>query len=190
MDNRENIKNFTGYKAPETVHAVPSQEYSGYDIPPYGYHAHNHDIPPVHEYTDPKHDDTHMQNMYTLRRLQSKDVFQMSRIISKIGIEEFKECFSSPSVMAAVQKMSEEKASSDDLLDNVGITVVLDLASIIVSNLPKVENEVYSFLSQLSGIDAKSIAELDASVFFSMIVDVIKKPEFKDFIGVASRLFK
>ena len=133
---------------------------------------------------------------YTLKRLQSQDVFPMFRIINKIGIKEFKECFSSPAVMSAIEKIaaSEDKVSEDnsamDMIATIGISVALDVASIIIENVPKCEQELYAFLAQLSGKTPQEIAELDMVVFFEMIVDVIKKEEFRDFIGVVSRLFK
>lgn len=134
---------------------------------------------------------------YTLKRLQSQDVFPMFRIINKIGIKEFKECFSSPSVMSAIEKIatSEDKGNGEDngamdMIATAGVSVALDIASIIVENVPKCEQELYAFLAQLSGKTPQEIAELDMVVFFEMIVDVIKKEEFRDFIGVVSRLFK
>ena len=112
----------------------------------------------------------------------------MLRILSKIGISELKECFSSQEVAKAISKATESGKDVD--LSAVGVSVALDMAGIIVDNLPKCEQDIYLFLSQLSGLKPQEIAEMDAIVFFEMIVDVIKKPEFKDFIGVVSKLFK
>lgn len=41
---------------------------------------------------------------YELRSLTSDDIFPMFQIISKIGIREFKYCFESPDVKAAIAK--------------------------------------------------------------------------------------
>ena len=131
---------------------------------------------------------TEPQKPYTLKRLQSRDVFPMLRILSKIGISELKECFSSPEVAKAISKATESGKDVD--LSAVGVSVALDMAGIIVDNLPKCEQDIYLFLSQLSGLKPQEIAEMDAIVFFEMIVDVIKKPEFKDFIRVVSGLLK
>lgn len=125
---------------------------------------------------------------YTLKRLQSRDVFPMLRILKNIGISEMKECFSSPAV---VESISKAQASGGDFdISSVGVSVVFEIAGVIVDNIPKCEHDIYAFLSQLSGLQADDIANMDAVVFFEMIVDVIKKPEFKDFIKVVSRLLK
>lgn len=142
---------------------------------------------------------------YTLKRLQSRDVFPMLRILSKINFKELKACFSSPEIAAAVAKLSEtngtegaegaegaegKKNTADEIFSVVGVGVVLDVAGVIINNVPYCENELYSFLSSLSGMKVEEIMDLDAVIFFEMIVDVIKKPEFKDFMKVVSGFLK
>lgn len=119
---------------------------------------------------------------YELRPLCSKDLFPMFKIISKIGIDEFKNCFSSPEVLRMV---STGKADAGQ----VGVTVALEIASIVCANLPKAEEDIYSFLSSVSGMKVKEIQELDMVTFLDMIVTLIKKDEFKDFFKGVSKLF-
>lgn len=123
------------------------------------------------------------EKKYELRALASKDVFPMFRIISKIGVKEFKQCFESDEVKEAIKKGA-------DNLEAVGMSVFLDMAGIIISNVGNAEDEIYTFLSGLSGMKRKELEELDMVTFVGMIVDVIRKEEFKDFIGVVSELFK
>lgn len=125
------------------------------------------------------------ETTYTLRKLEAKDVFIMSKILGAIGIDQFKDVIQSDAVKKAVSgKMT------DDLIASVGVTVVLDMANIILNNLSKCEKDIYAFLSSLSGIDKKEIEMLPLVTFTEMIVDVIQKEEFKDFIKVVSKLFK
>lgn len=140
--------------------------------------------PKMNQYTQP----VQQQKPYTLKRLQSKDVFPMLRILSKIGMSELKECFSSHAVTEAISRATESGKDID--LSAVGVNVAVDIASVIVTNIPKCEQDIYAFLSQLSGMHVQDIADLDAVVFFEMIVDVIKKPEFRDFMKVVSGLLK
>lgn len=121
---------------------------------------------------------------YELRTLTSDDIFPMFQIISKIGIREFKSCFDSPEVKAAIAKSGELDFNS------VGLAVVLDAAGILLANLPKAKEDIYQLLSQLSGLTEQEIGALPMATFAQMIVDVVKKDEFKDFFQVVSRLFK
>lgn len=124
---------------------------------------------------------------YELRDLQSKDVFPMFKIISKIGIKEFKSCFESDEVKEMV---ANAKDGGEAAATNIGFSVLVDMAGIIISHISDAEKEIYSFLASLSGMKEKDIAELDMVVFAEMIVDVVKKEQFRDFIQVVSKLFK
>ena len=127
---------------------------------------------------------------YELRRLTADDVFPMFQIISKIGIKEFKKCFESSEVMQMVKGAASGNESQDDVVKSVGMTVAFDLAGIIVSNLASCKNDIYQFLAQLSGMTTKEIAGLPMVTFFEMIIDVVKKDEFKDFFQVVAKLLK
>lgn len=124
------------------------------------------------------------EKAYTLRALEAKDVFLMSKIIGNIGIKEFKNSLNSDEIKALINSSDDEAAAS------VGAAVFLDMAEIVLGNLPKCEEDVYAFLGDLSGMNAQCIKSLPMNTFVEMIIDVIQKGEFKDFIKVVSRLFK
>lgn len=122
---------------------------------------------------------------YTLRPLCSKDVFPMFRIISAIGIKEFRACFESDEI----KRVAANGEGNPDYTA-VGIGVFLDIAGIIVGNLPKCETDIYNFLVNISNLSRKEVEDMPLADFAQMIIDVVQKPEFKDFIGVVSKLFK
>lgn len=121
---------------------------------------------------------------YELRSLTSDDIFPMFQIISKIGIREFKYCFESPDVKDAIAK------SEGTDLNSVGLAVMLDIGGIVLANVPKAKDDIYLLLSQLSGLTKQEIGALPMATFAQMVIDVIRKDEFKDFFQVVSRLFK
>lgn len=126
---------------------------------------------------------------YNLRNLTADDMFPMFQIISKVDVKEFKRCFESDEVMKAVSGMaSGEKDNAD--LTAVGVTIAFDLAGVIMANLPNCKNDIYLLLSQLSGMTSKEIASLPMVTFVEMIMDVIRKDEFKDFFQAVSELFR
>lgn len=112
---------------------------------------------------------------YTLRSLKAADVFMMTKIINKIGIKEVKDCFNSPDVKKAISDAETEDVTA------VGMQVMLELATLVVSHLPDCENEIYQFLASLSGMKVDEIRELPMITFFDMILEVFRKEEFSDF---------
>lgn len=131
------------------------------------------------------------EKTYTLRGLTAEDVFPMLKIISGIGLKEFKSCFENEELRTAIRNMNAEKEESAEIdTTALGLMVAADVASIIFANVPKCKDDIYQLLSGLSGMSKKEIAALPMNVFLSMIVDVVKKEEFKDFFGDVAGLFR
>ena len=139
--------------------------------------------------TEKQEGDITMEKVYTFRKLNSTDTFLMFKIIGKIGINEFTECFGKDAVKQMIQKVTGGK-DNDDGITMVGISVILEMANIIIGNLPKCETEIYQMLSNTSNLTVEQVKELDFATFTEMVIDFIKKEEFKDFIKVVSKLFK
>ena len=127
---------------------------------------------------------------YKFRQLKSKDVFLMSKIIGKIGVNEFTACFEKDGIKKMIASMTGESSEEVDFASVVGISVILEIANVILGNLSKCEREIYQMLSNVSGMTVEEVEDLDMTIFMEMIIDFIKKEEFRDFIKVVSRLFK
>lgn len=121
---------------------------------------------------------------YTFRKFTSIDVFPMFKVLGKIGLNEFTKCFENESIKDIISKNNNSSA------DVVGLSVFLEAANVILGNLPKCEQEIYQILSQTSNLSVEQIKDLEMAVFFEMVVDFIKKDDFKDFFKVVSRSFK
>ena len=125
-----------------------------------------------------------MNKVYTLRALQSDDLFLMLKVINKIGIKEIKKCFESEAVVKAIAAMTDGKKVKDTAA--VGMTVMLEIADVLARNLPACRDELYQLLSTLSGMTVEEIAKLPMLTMVDMVMDVIKMQEFADFF---QRLF-
>ncbi len=138
-----------------------------------------------------------------LRELKSKDMFTMFGILSKMKFTDIKEKLTPERVKELVktfdkaEEKSEEESSeektenkSEENITYLGFNIIFEITEIIIQNLPCCENEVYKLLADLSGMSIEEISELSMATFTEMIIDVIKKDEFKDFFKVVSGLFK
>lgn len=128
---------------------------------------------------------------FELRTLKSDDLFPMFGILSKIGFKDLKEIIT-PYKIKDMKSMISQKDDDEntDATTMLGVSVVMEVVSIIMKNLPSCKNEIYTFLSGLSGMTVKEIGNLDMVTFTEMIVAVVQKQEFKDFFKVVSKLFK
>lgn len=124
--------------------------------------------------------------VYTFRTLNSTDTFLMFKILGKIGINKLTESFDKDSV----QKMIANAKGADNATTIAGISVVLEMVNVIISHLPDCETEIYQLLSNTSNLTVEQVKELDFVTFTEMVIDFIKKEEFKDFIKVVSKSFK
>lgn len=124
---------------------------------------------------------------YTLRSLKADDIFLAVKIINKIGFKELKGCFNSPEVRTAISGAVSGKEAD---LSAVGVTVMLEIAGLIMEHLPDCRNEIYALLAGLSGMKQEEIANLPSGTFTKMVMDVIRKEEFRDFFQDVFGSFK
>lgn len=130
--------------------------------------------------------------MVELRELKSCDIFPMIQILNKIGFSELKTILT-PDKIKDMVKTFQSDDEADEEVDTktiLGFNVIFEVTGLILKNLPSCEQELYKFLSGLSGLSVKELEDLGMVEFTDMIVAVIKKPEFKDFFRAVSKLFK
>lgn len=126
---------------------------------------------------------------YELRELSADDLFPVCTIISKIGLKEFRKCFDAESVKGVIDKAN-GKIDAEDIIQTVGFSVIFDIAAIILENLQKCRDNLYSLLASLAGQTVNDIANLPMATFAEMIMDVIQKKEFKDFFRAVTKFLK
>lgn len=126
---------------------------------------------------------------YTFRKLAAEDVFPMFAILSKIGLKEFKSFFEGDEFKNTVSAFT-GKADDDKAVTSLGVSIVFEIATVIIGNLPKCENDIFNMLSSTSNLSVEEVRGLGLADFTEMVIDFVKKEEFKDFIKVVSKLFK
>ena len=125
---------------------------------------------------------------YSFRPLNSTDTFLMFKILGKIGINEFTNCLEKDGVKQALAAVTGDKSENRNFTA-LGVSVTMELANVIIKNIPNCENEIYQLLANVSNLSVKQIKDLDFITFTEMILDFVVKEEFKDFIKVVSKRF-
>lgn len=114
------------------------------------------------------------ERAYTLRRLKDKDLWPVLSIISKVFPDDLSTIFG-------------QIMTGDKTLDQVGAEVVLKLVMAVIRNMDKVHDEVYALLSDVSGIPAEEIEEMEFGTTPLMIWDIVKSERNASFFGVVSK---
>lgn len=116
-----------------------------------------------------------IERPYVLRKFKDGDLFPLLQILKKIGIKDCKEAF--------VQVASGEKT-----LKQIGMLASFDLADILIGNLTKVEEEVYSLYADMSGLSADEIRAMEFGTLPLMILDSFDEVRNTAFFKVLSKL--
>ena len=125
-----------------------------------------------------------IEKPYILRPIEADDLDYLAGIIDKIGIDKIAECFDKKEI----NKLIDKKEDSEDLIKEVGIDLMVKIASIIVKNYRVAKSDIYSLLASVSGLTVDNIAHLKLPVYVQMIIDVFKQDGFIDSFRVAYSL--
>ena len=125
---------------------------------------------------------------YEMRNLQATDIFSVVKILNGIGLKNVKNAIDVEEINKLRKGMTEE--NTDVIASQVGVTIVMSLVTVIVENLPKVENDLYNFIGSVINVKAKDVAKMDMGEFMDVLITIIQKEEFKDFFKRASKLIK
>jgi hypothetical protein len=116
------------------------------------------------------------EKKYELRPLVASDMGAICKIMTAIGIKQFKDCF----------KIEDFKGGN---AEEVGFGIVFDCVGIILANFPKAEEEIQTFLASLTGMKIAEIKKMPFADYGEMIMDVVTKDDFKDFFKRVMKLF-
>ena len=152
---------------------------------------------------------------YTMRKLSSKDLSPMLKVLKKINFKKLKDVFKeidlesiiSASTENSVLELDNENISegnieetSGDLaeknnlkginFEEIGKDIMFDLFPIILDSLDEAIPEINKLLAGIIEQDVNVVENMDLGTYFNLLYDFIRKEEFVDFIKVASRFMK
>jgi hypothetical protein len=126
------------------------------------------------------------EKKYELRPLAASDLGMVCKIISEIGVRQFKECFNVDQIK---EGMEEDGEAKDTKLESIGFGVVFDIAGIVISNIPEAEADIQKFIASLTGLNVMQVKALPLADYGEIILDVVTNEDFKDFFKRVMKLF-
>lgn len=119
-----------------------------------------------------------VEKPYTLRELCDEDLYTVIEIIGKAVPEEAKEAFA--------QAVTDEEGKKKPL-EKIGGLIGFDIVRFILKNFKGIKEDVYAFLSDLSGIPAEDIRKMPFGTTPKMLKEVFGNEKNADFF---KELFK
>ena len=116
------------------------------------------------------------ESSYEIRPLVATDIGAICKIINAVGIRQFKECF----------KVEDFKNGN---VEEIGFSVVFDIAGIIIANIPKAEDDIQTFIASLTGKSLKEVRTMPFADYGELIVKIVAKEDFQDFFKRVMKLF-
>ena len=116
-----------------------------------------------------------MEKPYTLRRLVDRDLFPILGIIGEVFPDDLAKVF--------MQVTTKEKS-----VHEVGAMAIMKMILAVLKNMDKVQDDVYNLLSDVSGIPAADIANMEFGTTPNMIWDIVNNEKNCGFFKVLSKL--
>ena len=143
--------------------------------------------------------------VFNLRKLKATDVFQMVRILSKIGLKDASKAidketlqalrFKKPMMMTDGKEVplpreqwteAQEMAESD--AETASDQVLLQIIGLVVDHIGQCENEIYKILADGLEKAPDEVKEMEAAEFMQLIYCYIGRETFRDFFMQAWKL--
>lgn len=121
---------------------------------------------------------------FNIRPLRFKDIAPMARIVSKIGLREFKQVLTPEAIGA----FAETAGGGQSVAEAVGAGVLIDAVGIVLENYDKAEDEIAAFLASVAGMKKSEVMELALADSVALVKAVAAAQGFDDFLKQASAL--
>ena len=122
-------------------------------------------------------------------KFTTEDIFAMVAVLSKIGVNKLKDCFTNKEVQGIITKMQTDDISKDDLTVLGGGVFFVEVMQVVFEGLPRCKDDMYKLLASSSNLSVDQIKNLDGVVFLEMIEDFIKREGFANFMKAVSKYF-
>lgn len=118
----------------------------------------------------------------TMRTLKGTDIFTVLRLLSKLGVKDL------VLDMFTNTELSKVKDTKDlaILQEDKGLNFMAVIFETLTEKLPLIEEDLNKFLGDLTGNDAKEIADLEFGEYMELVMAFFKKDELKAFFNQVS----
>ncbi len=139
---------------------------------------------------------------YILRKLNSKDISPMIKVLKKIDLKKLKESIQESNLMDIVSNKiktvsDDENVENEETEENntnelmkIGGALIFDAIPILLDAVDNAIGDINKLLAGVAGLEVEEVENMDLDIYFNLIYDFITKPEFEGFTKAVSKLMK
>lgn len=145
--------------------------------------------------------DTEERKPYKLRKLSTKDLSPMIKILKKVDLKRLKNAFAEINIKEIIdlskekneegeeetEKTEKTEKNNTDLMLKVGGNIVIEAIPILLDALDNCLEDINKLLANVANMELDQLENLDLDIYFKLVYDFISKNEFMGFIKVASK---
>lgn len=134
-----------------------------------------------------------IERPYTLRKLADADLFPLLQLLRKLGIKDVKDAVveaRSKNVFNPEDYETEEEKETafEKFQEASGIDMMLNMADMLISKIDTHSDDIYAFFSNLAGVTADEIKQMEFGTLPLMIYDTFGEVKNTAFFKVLSKL--
>ena len=123
-----------------------------------------------------------MAEKLTLRPLRGDDVFAVFELVDKLELIEPLTDLVKGNLRETFLELANDEKDGQDADVAVGMEIVLKLSKIAVKNVPKARTEINDLLGDLTGTDAKTVANLPIKEYFELVTAFFKHNDLRELL--------
>ena len=143
-----------------------------------------------------------MAKKYEFRKLNSRDLFMIIKLVKKIGLDNFSKVLEKGNIKEIVDKFtgkdtkttttktSKKAKNKETEYYQVGLAIGLEAGQVVIERLDECEDEIFEILSKTSNLEMKDLEEMPIDEFIEMIFDFVKLEDFQKLFQKAVSLLK
>ena len=142
-----------------------------------------------------------MSKKYEFRKLNSRDLFMIIKLVKKIGLDNFSKVLEKGNIKEIVDKFtgketktttktSKKAKNKETEYYQVGLAIGLEAGQVVIERLNECEDEIFEILSKTSNLEMKDLEEMPIDEFIEMIFDFVKLEDFQKLFQKAVSLLK
>lgn len=130
---------------------------------------------------------------YKIRKPQASDLPVVCKIIRGIGLKNIAKCFDDEELVEMRKYIKDNNIKTEDIPEEMqsksALIIILSIVDLIFEKMEDVQKDLFRFISKITSLDVKEVEALSLVDLTTIVMAILKEPDFQDFIKVVLKSF-